>query len=79
LLDLFHALLAMPVSWRGTIAQYAGRLHRLFDSKQAVIIYEFVDDSVPVLARMFERRKKGYTAIGYSIAKDEPPLKANEA
>ena len=61
-------LLAMPVSWRGTIAQYAGRLHRLFDGKQAVIIYDFVDDAVPVLKRMFERRKKGYAAIGYAIA-----------
>lgn len=60
-------LLAMPVSWKGTIAQYAGRLHRLFDGKREVIIYDCVDDSVPVLERMFERRKKGYTAIGYTI------------
>ena len=60
-------LLAMPVSWKGTVAQYAGRLHRLFVDKQAVTIYDFVDDSVPVLARMFERRKKGYEAIGYTM------------
>ena len=60
-------LLAMPVSWKGTVAQYAGRLHRLFADKQAVIIYDFLDDSVPVLARMFERRKKGYAAIGYTV------------
>ena len=60
-------LLAMPVSWKGTIAQYAGRLHRLFADKQGVTIYDFLDDSVPVLARMFDRRKKGYEAIGYAI------------
>ena len=60
-------LLAMPVSWKGTVAQYAGRLHRLFADKQVVTIYDFLDDSVPVLARMFERRKKGYAAIGYTI------------
>jgi len=60
-------LLAMPVSWKGTVAQYAGRLHRLFVDKQAVTIYDFLDDSVPVLARMFERHKKGYAAIGYQV------------
>jgi len=60
-------LLAMPVSWKGTVAQYAGRLHRLFIDKQAVTVYDFVDDLVPVLARMFERRKKGYAAIGYQV------------
>lgn len=60
-------LLAMPVSWKGTLAQYAGRLHRLFDGKQVVVIYDFVDDSPPVLLRMFEKRKKGYASLGYSI------------
>ncbi|MDP6631797.1 MAG: DEAD/DEAH box helicase family protein [Kiritimatiellia bacterium] len=60
-------LLAMPVSWKGTVAQYAGRLHRLFADKRTVTIYDFLDDSVPVLGRMFERRKKGYAAIGYAI------------
>ena len=33
-------LLAMPVSWKGTLAQYAGRLHRSYDGKQEVRIYE---------------------------------------
>jgi len=60
-------LLAMPVSWKGTVAQYAGRLHRLFADKRTVMIYDFLDDSVPVLGRMFERRKKGYAAIGYTV------------
>jgi len=63
-------LLAMPVSWRGTIAQYAGRLHRLYDSKKEVIIYDFLDDKVPVLQRMYDRRCKGYSALGY-VVEDE--------
>jgi len=48
--------LTLPVSWRGTIAQYAGRLHRLFDGKREVRIYDYADLNVPMLARMFDRR-----------------------
>lgn len=59
--------LALPVSWRGTIAQYAGRLHRLHDCKKEVRIYDYADLNVPMLARMFDRRCLGYEAIGYSI------------
>lgn len=57
--------LALPVSWKGTIAQYAGRLHRDHYSKSEVVIYDYVDMNVPMLAKMFERRIKGYRAIGY--------------
>ena len=57
--------LALPIAWRGTVAQYAGRLHRNYDRKSEVIIYDYVDDQVPVLAGMFGKRKKGYKAIGY--------------
>jgi len=59
--------LTMPVSWRGTIAQYAGRLHRLHDGKCEVRIYDYADLDVPMLARMFDRRCEGYEAIGYTI------------
>ncbi|MFQ5737272.1 MAG: DEAD/DEAH box helicase family protein [Thermodesulfobacteriota bacterium] len=59
--------LAMPVSWRGTLQQYAGRLHRLHASKRVVRIYDYVDTDVPVLRRMYERRLKGYRAIGYAV------------
>jgi superfamily II DNA or RNA helicase/very-short-patch-repair endonuclease len=59
--------LTLPVSWRGTIAQYAGRLHRLHDSKKEVRIYDYADINTPILARMFDRRCKGYEAIGYTI------------
>jgi superfamily II DNA or RNA helicase len=59
--------LTMPVSWRGTVAQYAGRLHRLYDGKREVRVYDYADLNVPMLARMFDRRCRGYEAIGYTI------------
>jgi superfamily II DNA or RNA helicase/very-short-patch-repair endonuclease len=59
--------LAMPVSWRGTIVQYVGRLHRLHDLKKEVRVYDYADLNDPMLARMFDRRCKGYEAVGYSI------------
>ncbi len=59
--------LTLPVSWRGTIAQYAGRLHRLYDSKREVRIYDYADLDVPMLARMFDRRCRGYEAVGYTV------------
>jgi len=58
--------LALPVSWKGTLIQYTGRLHRLHSDKTEVHIYDYVDRNVPMLARMFERRLRGYRAIGYS-------------
>jgi superfamily II DNA or RNA helicase len=64
--------LAMPISWKGTLQQYVGRLHRLHDSKRVVQVYDYVDDRVPMLARMYERRLKGYGAIGYTIDHDDP-------
>ena len=63
--------LTLPISWRGTLSQYAGRLHRVRDSKKEVIIYDYVDLNVPVLGRMFERRIKGYRSIGYEIEDDQ--------
>jgi superfamily II DNA or RNA helicase len=59
--------LTLPVSWRGTIAQYVGRLHRLHAGKREVRVYDYADLNVPMLARMFDRRCRGYEAIGYSI------------
>ena len=59
--------LTLPVSWRGTIAQYAGRLHRLHDGKREVRVYDYADLNVPMLSRMFERRCRGYEALGYTL------------
>jgi superfamily II DNA or RNA helicase len=64
--------LALPVSWRGTLVQYTGRLHRLHPGKREVRIFDYVDRDVPVLLRMFEKRLRGYRAIGY--ARGEAPL-----
>jgi len=60
--------LAMPISWKGTLQQYAGRLHRLYDSKKEVRIYDYVDDQVEMLQRMYTKRKSGYRAMGYLIS-----------
>ncbi len=59
--------LTLPVSWRGTIAQYAGRLHRLHDQKREVRVYDYADLNVSMLARMFDRRCRGYEAVGYKV------------
>ena len=59
--------LAMPISWKGTLQQYAGRLHRLHDNKRVVQVYDYIDNGVPMLARMYARRLRGYSAIGYAI------------
>ncbi|MBN4066772.1 DEAD/DEAH box helicase [Simkania negevensis] len=62
--------LAMPVSWKGTLAQYAGRLHRLHQTKSEVVIFDYIDYEVPMLGRMWEKRLKGYTALGYETKTD---------
>jgi len=68
--------LALPVSWKGTLIQYTGRLHRLHPGKTEVRIYDYVDHAVPMLMKMFEKRLRGYRAIGY--ARDEAPLGLRE-
>ena len=61
--------LTLPISWRGTLSQYAGRLHRIHRMKNEVVIYDYADLEVPMLSRMYERRVRGYQAIGYKIVK----------
>lgn len=60
-------LLAMPISWKGTLAQYAGRLHRNYEGKQEVRIYDYVDIHVLMLERMYHKRLKGYAELGYQV------------
>ncbi|MEW9124723.1 MAG: phospholipase D-like domain-containing protein [Thermotaleaceae bacterium] len=57
--------LAMPISWKGTLQQYAGRLHRLFDGKNEVQIYDYVDIHIRMLEKMYNKRLTGYASIGY--------------
>ncbi len=59
--------LVMPVSWKGTLAQYAGRLHRIHHAKTEVRIYDYVDSKVPMLFKMSEKRKTGYKSLGYEM------------
>jgi superfamily II DNA or RNA helicase len=58
-------MLAMPIAWKGTMTQYAGRLHRHHDAKHEIRIIDYVDHEVPVLRRMFAKRQRAYTRLGY--------------
>jgi superfamily II DNA or RNA helicase len=69
--------LAMPISWRGTLQQYVGRLHRIHEGKRVVQVYDYVDGNVPMLSRMFEKRLRGYAAIGYTV--ESTPVDENVA
>ncbi|HSH69049.1 MAG TPA: DEAD/DEAH box helicase family protein, partial [Deferrisomatales bacterium] len=66
--------LAAPIAWRGTLQQYAGRLHRLHDGKTEVRVFDYVDDGVPVLESMFRKRLRGYKAMGYEVRQDTSSL-----
>lgn len=65
-------VLAMPVSWKVTLPQYAGRLHREHASTTDVRIIDFVDTGHPALLRMRDQRRRGYRAMGYRVASDVP-------
>ena len=67
-------LLAMPVSWKGTLQQYAGRLHRQQSGKTSVRIIDWLDLGHPVPQRMWERRLRGYRAMGYELTSTKQPL-----
>ena len=63
--------LVSPVAWKGIVAQYAGRLHRDYEGKQDVQIYDYIDIRVPVCESMYRKRLKGYASIGYRIRNNE--------
>ena len=62
---------ALPVSWKGIVQQYAGRLHRDYAGKSEVLIYDYVDMHVPLCEVMYSRRLKGYASVGYQIKTDD--------
>jgi len=66
--------LAMPISWKGTVQQYAGRLHRLYEGKKDVQIYDYIDVHVAMLSNMYQRRLKSYASIGYKAKGTSQPL-----
>jgi superfamily II DNA or RNA helicase len=59
--------LSMPISWKGTLAQYAGRIHRESEGKEQVTIFDYVDSSLPMLERMYAKRERGYKSMGYEM------------
>ncbi|MBS1208455.1 MAG: Type restriction enzyme, res subunit [Proteobacteria bacterium] len=61
-------ILAMPISWKGNLQQYAGRLHREHATKTDVRIIDFIDTGHPALLRMWDKRQRGYRAMGYRVA-----------
>ena len=63
--------LGLPISWKGSLAQYAGRIHRQSAGKDMVVIYDYLDASLPTLERMFGCRAKAYEALGYSVGEGE--------
>jgi DNA or RNA helicases of superfamily II len=63
--------LAMPISWRGTLQQYVGRIHRLHENKREVQVYDYVDIYVPMLMHMFKKRLQGYKTMGYIVQDDD--------
>lgn len=64
--------LAAPISWKGTLQQYAGRLHRISPDKENVIIYDYVDVHIKMLERMYHRRVSGYSGMGYKALSESP-------
>jgi superfamily II DNA or RNA helicase len=72
-------LLAMPVSWKGTLQQYAGRLHRQQCGKTSVRIIDWLDLGHPVPERMWERRLRGYRAMGYELISSQEPMPSSLA
>lgn len=70
--------LAMPIAWKGTLAQYAGRIHRESDGKTRVRIHDYVDCGLPMLQRMFNKREKSYKAMGYTLLSPEESASMDE-
>lgn len=68
-------MLTMPISWEGNVEQYAGRLHRDYDTKQKVIIYDYVDTHIRVLEKMYHKRLRAYKKIGYEICMNLTEMK----
>lgn len=69
--------LVMPISWKGSLVQYVGRIQRQFEGKDRVIVFDYLDTSLPMLCRMYQKRAKGYAAMGYQILDKHAELPQN--
>jgi hypothetical protein len=70
-LDQSRSSILLTDRTKGTLQQYAGRLHRQYETKQVVQVYDYVDIQVPMFMRMYNKRLKGYKDMGYSIRSEE--------
>jgi len=68
-------ILTLPISWTGTLQQYVGRLHRDHANKSDILIYDYVEQDHPQLYRMWEKRQRGYRAMGYQVDSDQQQLR----
>ena len=66
--------LVLPISWKGSLVQYVGRIQRQFEEKDKVIVFDYLDSSLPMLERMYKKREKGYAAMGFSITEKADEL-----
>jgi superfamily II DNA or RNA helicase len=62
----------MPISWKGTLMQYCGRLHREYENKKEVMLYDYIDYKVPMLYKMFLKRKFAYKLMNYKEHIENP-------
>lgn len=66
--------LVLPISWKGSLVQYVGRIQRQFEGKDKVIVFDYLDSALPMLQRMYQKRAKGYAAMGYTITEKAEEL-----
>lgn len=57
----------IPIAWKGSLTQYVGRIQRQFEGKDKVMVFDYVDQTLPTLQRMYQKRVKGYKTMGYTI------------
>ena len=60
-------IMATPVSFKGVVEQYAGRLNRDYAGKEKVIVYDYVDSHIPMFDNMYAKRLRAYKQIGYDV------------
>jgi superfamily II DNA or RNA helicase len=70
--------ITMPIAYKGKVTQYTGRLHRLFEGKSDVFVYDYVDINVPALEKMYHKRVKGYRAVGYKAIIEQGAVSSSE-
>ena len=66
-ITMVRLFLTLPISWRGRVKQYAGRLHRDYHEKKEIRIYDYLDQQIDLAMKMYRKRCKGYRSMGYEI------------